>query len=99
MITVNNETDQMIKGSESSGKMQALADKIHDKTSKYDANAVTDAYKGKEEIGFFKMVMRYATFKDKFFFGITVLAIFCYGGMRPVFSQQFGKVSGNVNDS
>lgn len=70
--------------------MQELADKIHQKTSKYDAKANLDPYKGKEELGFFKMVMRYATGGDKFFFAITVMAIVIYGGMRPVFSAAIG---------
>jgi hypothetical protein len=80
-----------------STKIQSLADKVSEKTSKYDGKAAVDPYKGGDQIGFFEMVMRYATFKDKFFFAITVFAIFTYGASRPVFSTMFGQVSGNVN--
>jgi hypothetical protein len=45
------------------------------------------------------MVMRFATARDKFFFAITVCAIFIYGATRPLLSLMFGQVSGGVNDA
>ena len=85
-----NETGVLLKTTqESNFKIQALADKIHERTSHYDA-ASKDIYKGKKGLGFFEMAFRYATFKEKFFFGITAFCIFIYGGTRPLFSLMFG---------
>ena len=76
------------RGTPETSKIQALADKIYART--HGAKGSIDPYKGKEALGFFEMAFRYASMKEKFFFGITVVCIFLYGCTRPLFSLMFG---------
>jgi len=86
-----NETALLKESSRSTpadSKIQALADKVYART--HGAKGAIDPYKGKEALGFFEMAFRYASFREKFFFGITVICIFLYGCTRPFFSLMFG---------
>jgi len=76
------------EGTPGTSKIQALADKVYART--HGAKGSIDPYKGKEALGFFEMAFRYASFREKFFFFITICCIFFYGCTRPLFSLMFG---------
>jgi hypothetical protein len=42
------------------------------------------------------MTMRYASFKDKLFFGFGVFGMIGYGVSRPLFAIMYGKVTGGA---
>ena len=71
-------------------KMKILVDKVQERVSKYDKNAVVDPYKGKGELGFFDLTMRLANIKDKLLLALTIIAIVFYGAAQPLFSYLFG---------
>ena len=78
-------------------RISNLVKKVEEKTKNYDSNANKDPYSkpGLEKIGYFALIMRFASTSDKVVYVVSVLGMIGYGIARPLFSVLYGKTTGN----
>jgi len=75
-----------------------LASKVEAKVKSYDGKVV-DQYKGKEELGYFAITMRFATGSDKVLFWAASFSIAIYASTRPLFSLLMGANTKSTSDT
>jgi hypothetical protein len=72
---------------------------VETKVAGYDGKAKVDPYKGKDEIGYFAVTMRYASASDKLIFWAASISIAIYASTRPLFSFLMGTNTKSTSNS